>query len=112
MKKIEAIIRGEKLNEVRKALLEADIPGITVYEVRGKGNQKGLELQFRGRPYNVDLLPKTKIELMVSDKNSEKVVELIKETAHTGNVGDGKIMILPMDDLIKIRTGESGDYAI
>ncbi len=112
MKKIEAIIRSEKLSEVRKALLEANILGITVYEVRGKGHQKGLELQFRGRQYNVDLLPKTKIELMVSDKDVEKVVDLVKTTAYTGNIGDGKIMILPLENIIRIRTGESGDKAI
>jgi len=112
LKKIEAIIRSEKLSEVRKALLEADILGITVYEVRGKGHQKGLELQFRGRQYNVDLLPKTKIELMVSDKDVEKVVDLVKTTAYTGNIGDGKIMILPLENIIRIRTGESGDKAI
>jgi nitrogen regulatory protein P-II 1 len=112
LKKIEAIIRSEKLSEVRKALLEADILGITVYEVRGKGHQKGLELQFRGRQYNVDLLPKTKIELMVSDKDVEKVVDLVKKVAYTGNIGDGKIMILPLENIIRIRTGESGDKAI
>ncbi len=112
MKKIEAVIRSEKLSEVRKALLEAGILGITVYEVRGKGRQKGLELQFRGRQYNVDLLPKTKIELMVSDKDVEKVVDLVKTTAYTGNIGDGKIMILPLENIIRIRTGESGDKAI
>ena len=112
MKKIEAVIRSEKLSEVRIALLEAGILGITVYEVRGKGHQKGLELQFRGRQYNVDLLPKTKIELMVSDKDVEKVVDLVKTTAYTGNIGDGKIMILPLENIIRIRTGESGDKAI
>jgi nitrogen regulatory protein P-II 1 len=112
LKKIEAVIRSEKLSEVRKALLEAGILGITVYEVRGKGRQKGLELQFRGRQYNVDLLPKTKIELMVSDKDVEKVVDLVKKVAHTGNIGDGKIMILPLENIIRIRTGESGDKAI
>ncbi|HJN57762.1 MAG TPA: P-II family nitrogen regulator, partial [Nitrososphaerales archaeon] len=80
--------------------------------VRGKGRQKGLELQFRGRQYNVDLLPKTKIELMVSDKDVEKVVDLVKTTAYTGNIGDGKIMILPLENIIRIRTGESGDKAI
>jgi nitrogen regulatory protein P-II 1 len=112
MKQIQAIIRSEKLSEVRKALLEANILGITVYDVRGKGNQKGLDLQFRGRSYNIDLLPKTKIEMMVNDEDTEKVVNILKKTAHTGNVGDGKIMILPIEDIIRIRTGEHGKDAI
>ena len=112
MKQIQAIIRSEKLSEIRRALIEANILGITVYDVRGKGNQKGLELQFRGRRYNIDLLPKTKIELMVDDKDIEKVVNILRKTAYTGNVGDGKIMILPLEDVIRIRTGERGEKAL
>jgi len=112
MKKIEAIIRNEKLNVVRKALLEANIHGITVYEVRGKGNQKSLDLQFRGRHYSVDLLPRTKIELIVRDQDTEKIVDIVKKTAYTGNLGDGKILILPIEDIIRIRTGERGEKAI
>ncbi len=112
MKKIEAIIRNEKLSEVRKALLEADILGITVYEVRGRGRQKDLELQFRGREYKIDLLPKIKIELMIGDNDVEKAVNLLIRTASTGQIGDGKITILPIDDIIRIRTGERGEEAI
>ncbi len=112
MKKIEAIIRNEKLSEVRKALLEADILGITVYEVRGRGRQKDLDLQFRGREYKIDLLPKIKIELMIGDKDVEKAVNLLIRTASTGQIGDGKITILPIDDIIRIRTDERGEEAI
>lgn len=111
MKKIQAIIRSEKLSEVRKGLLEANILGITVCDVRGTGKKKGLEIQFRKKMYNVDLEPKTRIDLMVNDKDTEKVVNILLKTAHTGNVGDGKIMILPMDDIIRIRTGERGKNA-
>ncbi len=112
MKKIQAIIRSEKLSEVRKALLEAKFLGITVSDVRGTGNQKGREIQFKKKLYDVDLLPRTKIELIVNDKDTEKVVNIMRNTAHTGNMGDGKIMILPMEDIIRIRTGERGKEAI
>ncbi|MFQ6134612.1 MAG: P-II family nitrogen regulator [Nitrososphaerales archaeon] len=112
MKKVEAIIRREKLSEVRKALVEAGFLGITVYEVRGRGRQKDLELQFRGREYKVDLLPKIKIEMMIADKDVEKVLNLLMRAASTGEVGDGKITILPIDDIIRIRTGERGEEAI
>lgn len=112
MKLVHAIIRSEKLSEIRKALLEANILGITVYDVRGKGNQKGLDLRFRGISYNIDLLSKTKIEMMIDDKDVEKVVNILQKTAYTGNVGDGKIMIIPIDDVIRIRTGERGSKAI
>lgn len=112
MKKIEAIIRNEKLSEVRKALVEAGFLGITVYEVRGRGRQKDLELQFRGREYKVDLLTKIKIEMMIADKDVEKVLSLLMRAASTGEVGDGKITILPIDDIIRIRTGERGEEAI
>ncbi len=112
MKKVEAIIRSEKLSEVRKALVEAGFLGITVYDVRGRGRQKDIELQFRGREYKVDLLPKMKLEMMLSDGDVEKAVDLLKRTASTGKVGDGKITVLPIDDIIRIRTGERGEEAI
>jgi nitrogen regulatory protein P-II 1 len=112
MKKIEAIIRREKLKDVRRALVAAGFLGITVYDVLGRGRQKGLDLQFRGREYQVDLLPKTKMEMLIADKDVEKVVEIIIKTATTGRIGDGKIAILPVDNIIRIRTGEQGDEAI
>lgn len=112
MKKIQAIIRREKLIDIMDKLVEADILGITVQNVRGRGNQKNIELQFRGRIFSVNLLPKTKIELMINDEDVEKVVNIIQKTAHTGNIGDGKIIILPIDDIIRIRTGERGSKAI
>ncbi len=112
MKKIEAIIRPEKLIDVRAALLEADIRGITVYDVKGKGHQKDLMLQFRGKKIGIDLLPKTKIELFLTDTDVDKVVDIIKKSAFTGSIGDGKIIILPLENIIKIRTGEKGKNAI
>lgn len=112
MKKIEAIIRPEKLVDVRSALLEASIRGITVYDVKGKGHQKDLILHFRGKQIGIGLLPKTKIELFVTDANVDKVIGILKKSAHTGNIGDGKIIILPMENIIKIRTGEQGKDAI
>ena len=112
MKKIEAIIRREKLRDVRRALVSAGFFGITVYDVLGRGRQKGLDLQFRGREYQVDLLPKTKVELLIDDKNVEKVIDLIVKNATTGKVGDGKIAILPVDDIVRIRTTERGEEAV
>ncbi len=112
MKKIEAVIRSEKLSEVRRALVEAEFLGITVYEVKGRGRQKGLDLQFRGKGYTIDLLPKTKIEMLVNDKDVEKAVTLLSKVAATGQVGDGKITILPVEDVIRIRTGERGEEAV
>lgn len=112
MKKIEAMIRREKLKDVRKVLVAAGFLGITVYDVLGRGRQKVLDLQFRGREYQVDLLPKTKVELLVGDKDVEKAVGLIVKIAATGRIGDGKITILPVDDIIRIRTGERGEEAV
>lgn len=112
MKKIQAIIRREKLIDVMNKLAESNILGLTAQNVRGRGNQKNMELQFRGRTFNVNLLPKTKIELMINDEDIEKVVHIIQKTAYTGNIGDGKIIILPMEDIIRIRTGERGNRAI
>jgi nitrogen regulatory protein P-II 1 len=112
MKKIEAIIRSEKVNEVRTALADAGFLGITVFEVRGRGRQKNLELQFRGRDLKIDLLAKTKIELMINDNDVAKVVTIIRNTAKTGEIGDGKITILPIDDIVRIRTDERGEDAL
>ena len=112
MKKIEAIIRAEKFEEVKNALEMKGYYGMTVTDVRGRGRQKGMQLQFRGRTMEVDLLPKVKIELVVTDEEAEEVVELIMNFARTGNTGDGKIFIIPVEDAVRVRTGERGDKAI
>ena len=112
MKKIEAIIRPEKLDEVRKALETAGYPGITITQIEGHGRQKGLTQQWRGEIYKVDLLSKTKVEIVVSDKDQEKIVAAIQKVAGTGNVGDGKIFISTIDEAIRIRTGERGEKAL
>lgn len=113
MKKIEAIIRSEKLSEVKVALAKEGYIGLTTYEVKGRGRQKGIVLQWRGvKEYRVDLLPKTKLEIVVDDKDVEGVVKILKDKAFTGNVGDGKIFILPVEEVIRIRTGEEGKEAI
>ena len=112
MKKIEAIIKPFKLDEVKEALQEVGLPGITVTEVRGFGRQKGHTELYRGAEYTVDLLPKVKIELVVEDAMVERVVEAICQAAQTGRIGDGKIFISPVEDVIRIRTGERGDLAI
>ena len=112
MKKIEAIIRPEKLDEVRKALETAGYPGITITQIEGHGKQKGLTQQWRGEIYKVDLLSKTKVEIVISDKDQEKIVTAIQKVAGTGNVGDGKIFISSIDEVIRIRTGERGEKAL
>jgi len=112
MRKVEAIIRPMKLEEVKSALADAGFVSMTVIEVRGRGQQKGLVQQWRGREYCVDLLPKTRIELVVSERDVDKVVEVIRNTAATGNIGDGKIFVLPLENVIRIRTDENGSGAI
>lgn len=112
MKKIEAIIRPHKLDEVQNILQENGFAGLTVSEVRGYGRQKGHKEIYRGTEYNINFVPKIKIELICSDDKAESAVQLIIKTAQTGQVGDGKIFILDMNDAIRIRTGESGESAI
>ncbi len=112
MKKVEAIIKPFKLDEVKDALVEIGIGGMTVTEVRGFGQQKGHTEIYRGTEYVIDFLPKVKIEVIVRDEDVEKVVETIMKTAQTGRVGDGKIFIIPVEDVIRIRTGERGNQAI
>jgi len=112
MKLIEAIIKPFKLDEVKDALNEIGITGITVSEVKGFGRQKGHTELYRGAEYVVDFIPKIKLEIAVSDELVSKVVETITNTAKTGRIGDGKIFILPMEDCIRIRTGERGGEAI
>ncbi len=112
MKKIEAIIKPFKLDEVKEALNEIGIQGITVGEVKGFGRQKGHTELYRGAEYVVDFLPKIKIEIVVTDDMVTKVVEAIQGAAKTGRIGDGKIFILPVDEAVRIRTGEKGGDAI
>lgn len=112
MKKIEAIIKPFKLDEVKDALQEIDVQGITVTEVKGYGRQKGHTELYRGAEYVVDFVPKIKMETVVEDERVEQVIETIVQTAHTGKIGDGKIFVSPVDDAVRIRTGERGEDAI
>jgi nitrogen regulatory protein P-II 1 len=112
MKKIEAIIREEKLESVRKALKEENYFGITVTEVSGHGRQGGVTLQWRVGDYTVDLLPKIKIEVVILDEDVSKIMQTIRAAAKTGNIGDGKIFVLPVEDAMRIRTGDTGYDAI
>ncbi|MDP6625612.1 MAG: P-II family nitrogen regulator [Nitrospinota bacterium] len=112
MKKIEAIIKPFKLDEVKDKLNEIGIKGITVSEVKGFGRQKGHTELYRGAEYVVDFLPKIKLEIIVSDSMVEEVVESITKTAQTGRIGDGKIFVFPIEDIVRIRTGEHGDDAV
>jgi len=112
MKKIEAIIKPFKLDEVKDKLNEIGVKGITVSEVKGFGRQKGHTELYRGAEYVVDFLPKVKIEVVISDDIVEPVVDAITQTAQTGRIGDGKIFVLPVEDTIRIRTGERGEEAI
>ena len=105
-KKIEAIIRSEKLNQVKSALEGIGVLGMTVYEVHGRGEQKGLEFTHRAGKYRVDLLPKTKIEIIVNDADLQKVIDTVIASARTGDIGDGKIFVSPVERVVRIRTGE------
>lgn len=112
MKKIEAIIKPFKLDEVKEALQEVGLQGITVIEAKGFGRQKGHTELYRGAEYVVDFLPKIKIEVVVADEMVETVVEAIRKAAQTGRIGDGKIFVLPVEEALRIRTGETGNEAI
>lgn len=112
MKKIEAIIKPFKLDEVKEALHEVGLQGITVTEAKGFGRQKGHTELYRGAEYVVDFLPKVKIELVLDDSLVERAVEAISQAAHTGRIGDGKIFISAVEEVIRIRTGERGTDAI
>jgi nitrogen regulatory protein P-II 1 len=112
MKKIEAIIKPFKLDEVKEALQEVGLQGITVLEAKGFGRQKGHTELYRGAEYVVDFLPKVKIELVVDDEMTEHAVDAILQAAHTGRIGDGKIFIIPIEEAIRVRTGERGSEAI
>ncbi len=112
MKKIEAIIRPEKLDEVRKAIEAVGYPGITITEAEGHGKQKGLTQQWRGETYRVAFLPKVKLEIVIADSDLEETIQAITKAARTGAVGDGKIFVSDVRDVIRIRTGERGEGAI
>ena len=112
MKKIEAIIRQEKLQAVKEALEEKSYFGMSVSEVSGRGRQKGIPLQWRAGEYRVDLLPKLKIELVVFDEDVVSVIEAIVRNARTGEIGDGKIFILPVENVVRVRTGDRDESAI
>ena len=112
MKKIEAIIKPFKLEEVKEALADIGVEGMTITEVKGFGRQKGHTEIYRGSEYQVDFLPKVKIEIVVSDDVCDQAVQTIVDSAHTGKIGDGKVFVLPIGDAIRIRTGERGDRAV
>ena len=112
MKKVEAIIKPFKLDEVKEALSSIGVQGITVSEVKGFGRQKGHTELYRGAEYVVDFLPKVKLDIIVSDELVPQVVEAIQRAAKTGRIGDGKIFVLPIEDVVRIRTGERGGDAI
>ena len=112
MKKVEAIIRHFKLEDVKAALVAAKIEGMTVAEVRGFGRQKGHKETYRGAEYVVDFMPKVKVEIVLADDMADKAIQVISDAARTGNIGDGKIFISSIEEAIRIRTGESGSEAI
>jgi nitrogen regulatory protein P-II 1 len=112
MKKVEAIIKPFKLDDVKEALNEIGIQGMTISEVKGYGRQKGHKEIYRGSEYIVDFIPKIKIEIIVDTAAADQVVETIQKAANTGKIGDGKIFILPVEDVLRVRTGEKGKNAI
>lgn len=112
MNKIEAVIKPFKLDEVREALSEVGITGLTVSEVKGFGRQKGHTELYRGAEYVVDFLPKIKIEVVIAAAQTERAIDAIVKAAHTGKIGDGKIFVMPISDVVRIRTGETGQDAV
>ena len=112
MTKVEAIIKPFRLDEVKDSLAAAGIQGITVSEVKGFGRQKGKTEHYRGAEYQIDFIPKVKLEVIVADEQVDLVVTTIEEAARTGKIGDGKIFVLPLGDVIRIRTGEHGNNAV
>jgi nitrogen regulatory protein P-II 1 len=112
MKKIEAIVRPTKLEEVKRSLEDAGFSSLTITDVKGRGQQKGIVQQWRGQEYRVDTLPKVKIELTVNDGDVDKAIDTIVSSARTDNIGDGKIFVLPVEKVVRIRTGETDGKAI
>ena len=112
MKKIEAIIKPFKVDDIKEALNEIGIKGMTLTEVKGYGRQKGHKEIYRGAEYVVDFIPKVRIEVVVEDEQADQVVNTIREAANTGKIGDGKIFVLPVEDVVRVRTGERGPEAV
>ncbi len=112
MKKIEAIIKPFKLDDVKEALSEIGVYGMTVTEVNGYGRQKGHKEIYRGAEYVVDFVPKIKVEIVVDDDRADEVVETVRNAANSGKIGDGKIFVLPVEQVIRVRTGETGSEAL
>lgn len=112
MKKIEAILRPHKIDDVREAFLEAGLRGMTLTEVKGVGRQKGHTELYRGAEYHIDFLPKIKLEIVVADQRLEAALSIIIKTSRTGSVGDGKIFVLPVEEVIRVRTEEVGEEAL
>ena len=112
MKKIEAIIKPFKLDDVKEALNAMGIKGMTISEVKGYGRQKGHKEIYRGAEYIVDFIPKVKMEIIVDATQVDEIIETIRKAAHTGKIGDGKIFVLPVEEVIRVRTGEKGEEAI
>ena len=112
MKRIEAIIQPYKLDDVREALKGVGVDGMTIYDVRGHGRQKGHKEVYRGQEYEVDLLPKVKVEVVVADTRLDETVNALVSAARTGKIGDGKVFIYPVEEAVRIRNGETGDSAL
>ena len=112
MKRVVAVIRMEKFEDVKKALLAIGCEGMNVSEVKGRGRQMGIRESYRGSSYCIDLIPKTRLELIVNDEDLERILDVIVESAHTGEVGDGKIFVSDVEEVIRIRTGERGSDAV
>lgn len=112
MKRVEAVVRADKLSDVTDALLEHGIDAMTVSDVRGRGNQPGKERTWRGETYTVDLLPRSRVEIVVPDHLVDETVDAVAGAAHTGEVGDGKIFVHPVEQAVRIRTGEEGEEAV
>jgi nitrogen regulatory protein PII len=112
MKLIISIIRPHRLQDVKEALSKIGVAGLTVTDVRGAGRQKGQVERYRGSEYSIDLLPKCKFEIAVSDEQCEEVLQTIRKSAHSGEIGDGKIFVLPLEDALRIRTGERGEDSL
>lgn len=112
MKMIQAIIRPSKVEEVKNALDQAGYVSLTSIEVKGRGRQKGITQMWRGEEYKVDMIPKVKVEIVVPDEKEDEAIELIRKAAYTGNIGDGKIFVLPVEKTIRIRTGETNGKAL
>lgn len=112
MKKVEAIIRPEKLPMVRRGLQDLGLGGLTITQVMGHGAQKGITQQWKGNSYTLDLLTKVKVEIVLQDDMLEKVMQTIQEAAMTGEIGDGKIFVMPIEEVMRVRTGERGEVAI